>query len=362
MTPAIVTGLSRSIREVDEASDRDLARFNRVLARGDREALPSPLNWRLERIGDLLAQPTPADWLVRGILEGSTLACIFGASGAGKSFVAVDLAACVATGRPWHAHATRQGAVVYLAGEGHHGLRKRFLAWSIEHNADLRDAPLVLSSAAIDLGGERNAIAEAIRAACSDAPVLVIVDTLHRHLASGANENSGEDLGPFVAAADEIKGAFGCAVVLVHHTGHAAGERERGWSGLRGALDWSYSIQKGDGGPVILTCRKAKDHEPPEPMQFALHSVELPWLDDEGCPEKSAALRVTGRTEAGMGGNQLVAMAALRKLVHADKGEPIPVAVWRKSSGLDRWRWRETLTALGERGSIIVEGDHVRPL
>jgi hypothetical protein len=252
----------------------------------------------------------------------------------------------------------KRGDVVYLAGEGHHGIRKRFLAWSIEHDGITLDG-IHISRAAIDLAGEVDRIIAAIRDACA-GPSLVVVDTLHRHLRAGANENSGEDVGPFIAAADRIRHEVGCAVLLVHHTGHMATDRERGWSGLRGAVDWAHGCMRGDGGPLIVSCRKAKDHEPEEPLQFVLHSIELPWLDDEGRAEKSAVLRITGCTEAGMGGNQLLAMTALRNLAHADKGEPTPVAEWRKASGVDRRRWREVQSALVERGLILLEGDHVR--
>src|SRR6185437_10244432 len=113
--------------------------------------------------------------------------------------------------------------------------------------------------------------------------------------------------------------------------GHTAAERERGWSGIRGAVDWSYSVDKGEGGPISFQCRKAKDHEQPDPMQFALESVTLPdWLDDEGEPEQSAALSVTGATAAGMGANQLIAMTTLRRLSESANGGPVAVAGWRK--------------------------------
>jgi hypothetical protein len=317
-----------------------------------------PHGWKLQPIGELLAQPSPIDWLVRGVLEKNSLACIFGAPGSGKSFIAVDLAACIAMALSWHGHAVKQGAVVYLAGEGHSGLRRRFLAWSIEHGIDLSHAPLLLSSAAIDLNGARDATIAAIEAACGDVrPSLLIVDTLHRHLKPGADENSSTDMGDLIAAADAIRQRFGCAVVIVHHSGHAATDRERGSSALRGAMDWSYSVAKGDGGPVIFTCRKSKDFEQPEPMQFELHSIALPWLNDEGEPETSAVLRVTGATATGMGANQLIAMTHLRKLL--EKGEAVTVDAWRAAVNPDRRRWKDTQTSLIERGLILIDGDHV---
>ena len=42
------------------------------------------------------------DWLIQGVIEKGTLAAVIGESGSGKSFLALDLAACVQTGKPWH--------------------------------------------------------------------------------------------------------------------------------------------------------------------------------------------------------------------------------------------------------------------
>lgn len=370
LAPAKVVEIVRGVMEaMPERGDAGrwrerYADINRMVAGAVAKtatAPAAPSGWRLDRVGTLLDQPAPTRWLVRGVFDQGSLACLFGASGSGKSFVAVDLAASIATGALWHAHTVTQGAVVYMAGEGHHGLRKRFLAWSREHATDLAGAPLFVSSAAIDVSGSHAHVVAAIKQHC-DRPALVIIDTLHRHLPPGGDDSATTDMGALVAGADAIREALGCAVLLVHHTGHAASDRERGSSVLRGALDWSYSLQKGDAGPLILQCRKAKDHELPEPMQFALHSVELPWLDDEGEHEVSAVLRTTGTTEAGMGGNQLLAMTKLRRMAYDAKGEPVTVKDWRNESGVDRRRWREVVASLVERGQIFIEGDHVRLL
>jgi len=58
---------------------------------------------RLISINELLAEPRPADWLIRSYLERGTLACLFGESGAMKSFVALDMALSIAAGKepPW---------------------------------------------------------------------------------------------------------------------------------------------------------------------------------------------------------------------------------------------------------------------
>ena len=39
-----------------------------------------------------------------------------------KSFVALDLGVAIARGEPWASRKTKKGIVVYIAGEGGHGL------------------------------------------------------------------------------------------------------------------------------------------------------------------------------------------------------------------------------------------------
>ena len=95
-------------------------------------------------------------------------------------------------------------------------------------------------------------------------------------------------------------------------------------------------------------------------MQFDLHKIELPWIDDEGEHESSAVLELTGAAENALTGNSLLAMTSLRKLAYAARGELVAITDWRKDSGVDRRRWKETFESLVQRSFITVEGDYVR--
>ena len=60
-----------------------------------------------------LAHPDTSRIAGSGHLE---QAVIYGPSGEGKTFVALDWALSVATGRSWQGKQTKQGPVVYIAG------------------------------------------------------------------------------------------------------------------------------------------------------------------------------------------------------------------------------------------------------
>ena len=60
----------------------------------------SKAGFRFLTVGEVMKLPDP-EWLVAGILPAKSIAQLYGGSGSGKSFVALDMALSVATGRPW---------------------------------------------------------------------------------------------------------------------------------------------------------------------------------------------------------------------------------------------------------------------
>ena len=63
-----------------------------------------------------------------------------------KSFVAVDWFMSIASGIGWKGFEVLRGACVYIAGEGNRGLNRRFQAWCIRHDVDLKRQPIALST------------------------------------------------------------------------------------------------------------------------------------------------------------------------------------------------------------------------
>ena len=83
---------------------------------------------------DEMIRLTPPDWLVKDVLPQGATAVLFGESNSFKSFIAIDLACCVALGVPWHGHPVKQGNVIYVASEAAYGVAtKRIPAWMAHH-------------------------------------------------------------------------------------------------------------------------------------------------------------------------------------------------------------------------------------
>jgi hypothetical protein len=254
-------------------------------------------------VGDL--EYRAPEFLIDGLIETETLALMFGDPGCGKSFIAVDIGLCVATGTPFHGREVRPGPVFLIAGEGHNGLARRFAAWAKDRAVTLAGARLFKSSRAAQFLDAANAamVASAVEALADQhgKPALIIIDTLARNF-GGGDENSTADMGEFIAAIDDLKARFpGCAVLIVHHSGHADKGRARGAMALKAALDCEYRAEK-EGDSIRLINTKMKDAEPPRDLHFTLRSVDLPdgassaVLEECGAPERGGILTPTQQT------------------------------------------------------------------
>ena len=217
---------------------------------------------------------------------------VHGPSGSGKTFVVLDWALRIAGGiKDWRGYKVKPGAVVYLAGEGHHGLRGRVAAWKHHHQVDRLH--MWLSRAGCDLNTDigYQRVSEALRALPA-RPKIIIVDTLHRFLLG--DENSAQDAKTMLDACANLMDSFGCSVLLVHHTGvsEEAQHRARGSSAWRGALDIEVSVipAKGD-RPLEIVQRKSKDAELAVNQQAQLRTITIPgWKDEDGHAVTSAII------------------------------------------------------------------------
>ena len=294
--------------------------------------------------GDLLRNPQPATFLVDDLIEHPSLALLFAPSGAGKSFLAIAWSASVATGTPWIGRDTQQGAVFYLAGEGHSGIARRLKAWELHSGVSLGSAPLFVSKVPASLmdASSAEAVTQAIEAmvALHGAPALIVIDTFARNMGDG-DENKNSDIGVFVNRIDLMRYRLGVTVLLVHHSGHTEQDRARGGSGLNAAMDASFQLGA-TASAIVLTHRKSKESELCEPLKFELEQVQLPgWLDAKGREMKSAVLvastappapRAARLTDTQRAGMQAFYLAAVEHGTYEDGSilVGVPLAEWRR--------------------------------
>ena len=239
----------------------------------------------------------PINWLVKGFLEMDSLSLMFGEPACGKSFVAIDLACCVATGKEWHGKQVKQqGPVFYIAGEGFNGLSRRLMAWQQTYGYNLRNAPLYVSKCSASLTNYANALAvsdsieKIIQQNNSAIPSMIVIDTLARNFGPG-DENATQEMNVFINHIDQLlRVKYQCNVLIVHHTGVGSKDRARGNSALKAALDAEYAVVKSDDSVKIVT-KKMKDADEPKPINFQFEPVQLPFLDEDGERQYSCVFR-----------------------------------------------------------------------
>jgi RecA/RadA recombinase len=228
-----------------------------------------------------LTQREPMGWLIKGVLPKARLGVLFGASGSGKTFVALDLAFAIARGIAWRNRRTMKARVVIIAAEGGSGLGKRGQAYAQHHGFDLRSVPdlHVITAAPNFLDGDD--ISEVIAEIKNLGPVdLIIIDTLAQ-VTPGANENTSEDMGRALSNINLLHEATDAMNLAVHHAGKDLSKGSRGWSGIKAAADVQIEVLRHDNGDREIVIEKMKDGEDGIRWGFKLETVLL-GLDDDG--------------------------------------------------------------------------------
>jgi len=216
--------------------------------KGQKEKLPKGA-LRFQRADIVLSQVTNPDWLITDVFETQRLITVFGEPKSGKSFIAIAMACAVARGSDFYGHNAKKAPVVYLAGEGVAGIRRRLAAYNqSKHGGSLKEAPLFLSNrgSRINEPEEYQKLEDEINLLKQEVGQigLIIFDTFQRNFSG--DENSAQEVNKFVKAADQLIHDFDCTVLLVHHTGRGNKGRARGSSVLDASIDGEFLVERKD--------------------------------------------------------------------------------------------------------------------
>ncbi len=308
------------------------------------------------RIGDL--EIKSPEWIIDGLFEKDSTSILFGDPGTGKSFIALDIGASVASGTDFHTQGTSlQGPVIYVCGEGRNTIARRCRAWSIKNECNLNNQPFFILNTPIQLLDDKSLIPlkqSLINIADQEGdPILIIIDTWNR--LSGGDENSNSDAAKAIAALDKLRAPYGCSVLIVHHSGHSEKQRARGASALNGAVDNSFKVErKNTESEIIMTNTKCKDGKPSKPMAFDLIDVDLGIKDEHGRSIESAALSMVDYVKPEKAQNHIFrgkvqqSLDILKTLIE-DTDNKVTTNIWKErciNEGIKEctfWKHRRTL-------------------
>ena len=223
---------------------------------------------------DQIRLPTDPAYLVKGLIPREGLCIAWGPPKCGKSFWTYDVAMHIACGWEYRGRKVKPGPVVYVACEGERGLGARTEAY--RQHKDTTGADFYLVTTRLDLIAEHKTLISDIAAVVAH-PVAVVIDTLNRSLRG--SESRDEDMGDYLRAADAIREAFSCTIIMIHHCG-IEGSRPRGHTSLTGACDAQIAVKKGHDGIVTCTVEYMKDGREGDEIHSNLEEVEVGHDDD----------------------------------------------------------------------------------
>jgi hypothetical protein len=316
-----------------------------------KEAKP-PKTVNIEAWDDI--QDEPVEWMIHSILPTKSFSALFGPPGSFKSFIALDMAEAIATGRPWMGNEVeKQGAVLYICGEGFGGMGARIKACQIHHSTP-KGAPIYvirhqlnLRSSAEDFNALMMAVVQLVETTGIEFQLLII-DTLARAF-GGGNENDSDAMGSFITSMGKIQEFLACALMVLHHSGKDLAKGLRGHSSLLGAVDTQLEILRfEDQAKGIISLTKQKDGQDGIRIGFEMVEIEISSSSLGFDPAVSLAVQASdeavnqapkkAKNNARKGPNQSIAMESLGNVIKQKGIQKIIEGKLRTAVNLADWR------------------------
>lgn len=226
-------------------------------------------DWPLYTPHDMDARPDPV-WLVPGVLPENTLSILYGPRSSRKTFVALDMALSIATGREWNGISVDPAKVLYVAGEGIASFKFRRQAWEAHHHLYPQDD--FIFSDRLPKVADPEAVARFVTAIKPFGFKLIVLDTLTRLIAGIDNGTEGNSRA--FEMLEFIREQTGAHVMVVGHTGKDVDRGLRGGSDLEDNVDTTLAV-KLEGAHTIMRLAKQKDASADlPPWVYRAHNID----------------------------------------------------------------------------------------
>lgn len=219
-----------------------------------------------------------SEWFIKGVLPKGDLIVLYGASGSGKSFIALDMVVSVALGVPWQGCRVKKGKVVLIAAEGSGGVGQRLRAYCKHNGLSVDDINIGVIRVPPNVIEEVD-VAELVNSLIIAKADIFVIDTLAQ-VTPGSNENSSEDMGKALRNIRKVTDATGATALAIHHAGKDAARGARGWSGIRAAADAEIEVSCSEAGRIVRIT-KMKDGDDSFERGFQLSQVHLGFDSDD---------------------------------------------------------------------------------
>jgi AAA domain-containing protein len=265
-----------------------------------------------------------ATWLVDGLLPARGLTFLVGRFGAGKTFVALDLALHLSSSlNRWHGRKLGPANVFYAYSEGL--LKSRVAAWRKHHDPEEWPASTTFAAGAMNLL-DPSSVERFLRLAKEEHPGLIVLETFSS-MTAGADENDSKTAGQAIEALHYIEKETGAAVLVTHHTPlDPRNQRIRGHSRLGDGADTILLLENAKGALTLRTL-KQREADAGDPIHLQLVKEDGSLVVAQTAPPTS---RGAGTTKE---------RSELLERMGADKWKVLALAKalnWSKSKTRDR--------------------------
>ncbi len=239
-------------------------------------------------------RPVVVDGIIR---QGETLNIIAPAK-IGKSWLAMQLAVAVATGKPWLGFDVDAGRVLYIDNELHpETLAHRFAR--VVRSSWLDD-PEVATLDVVSLRGRNLSVLDLPCMLC-DVPsgdyALIVLDALYRFIPPGKSENDNGDMLHVYNVLDTLAGQTGAAIAIVHHSSKGSQETKAqtdvgaGAGSISRCADTHLTIRKHETDGLFVLEAVTRSFQSPEPLSI---QYEYPLWHPADAPAVLASTKTRG--------------------------------------------------------------------
>ncbi|MDI6029068.1 AAA family ATPase [Corticibacterium sp. UT-5YL-CI-8] len=316
-------------------------------------------------------------FIIPGVLPAGPC-LLYGASGAGKTGIAIRTVLAASAGLQWADRSIEHGAVLYVCGEDIDGAKERLVAAARalgQEPGTLHVAVMPAPEAGIGKTESRHAITGAARELSRQSKlpvVLIVVDTL----AACFGEKSQDDASAaseYMNSADRIARDLGCCVLSVHHTGKNEDAGMRGSRVFFDRADAVVKVKRGQDETSFLQVEKLRNG--PDGARFAF-TIGGDEIQIAGGPISVQVIRdlraLTDNTDSTADARdrrkQTIADQMLAALVRVGGATGASVEAWQtacydlwsdKKSETKRKLFSKTKNQMQGDGLLTVEGENV---
>ena len=239
----------------------------------DTNPLPVPVDWT-----EVFNSSIPeVSWLAEPLLAERRHISIHAAAKVGKSMLVVELAACLASGRPFLGQPVRKARVLYLDYENDEyvDVKPRLLAMGFNDH-EIKDLFYVTRphSLRLDTSVGGQGLLKMVEALSCD---VVVIDTVGKSV--DGEENSNDTWARFYLHTCVPLKKAGVSMIRIDHAGKDPSKGPRGGSAKLGDVDAPWRLSKKGNGLLVLSCTDHRMRLPTEKLTLRL--VETPYLHHE---------------------------------------------------------------------------------